>query len=86
MLACAGDAALYKDLLRKAHGNEVVAKSWMKEICGHDGGACSDTLIAASETPFPITSHVLMWSDSSRSGGSPWCKHAADDHLSTLEL
>lgn len=51
MLTCAGDAALYKDLLRKAHGNEMVAKSWMKEICGHDGGTCSDTLIAASEAP-----------------------------------
>ncbi|CAL5219472.1 g1307 [Coccomyxa viridis] len=47
-----GDAALYKDLLRKAHGNEMVAKSWMKEICGHDGGTCSDTLIAARYSSF----------------------------------
>ena len=53
VLLCAGDAALYKDLLRKAHGNEVVAKSWLKEICGHEIGTCSDTLIAASEAPLP---------------------------------
>ena len=58
LLTSAGDAALYKDLLRKAHGNEMVAKSWMKEICGHDGGTCSDALIAASEPPLPAPSHM----------------------------
>ena len=67
----AGDAALYKDLLRKAHGNEVLAKSWMKEICGHDGGACSDTLIAASKPPLPHS-----FSCTSRSSQQPQLLHA----------
>ena len=62
MLTCAGDAALYKDLLRKAHGNEFVAKTWMKEICGHDGGTCSETLIAASKPHLPIPSHMQITS------------------------
>jgi hypothetical protein len=58
MLCWAGDAALYSDLLRKAHGNETVAKSWMKEICGHDGGSFSETLIAAS-APF-VLQHLCL--------------------------
>ena len=54
--AVAGDAALYKDLLRKAHGNEAVAKSWMREICGHDVSSPTESLIAArmSHSPAPI--------------------------------
>lgn len=63
MVPCAADAALYKDLLRKAHGNEIVAKSWMKEICGHDCGSISDTLIAASECPllFSPANNSVSW-------------------------
>ncbi len=46
---CAGDEGLYRDLLRKAHGDEHLARKWLTIICGHGSEGPSDLIAAASK-------------------------------------
>lgn len=55
---CAGDEGLYRDLLRKAHGDEQLARKWLRTICGHDSEGPSD-LISASELLLFSQMHAL---------------------------
>ncbi|EIE24426.1 U-box-domain-containing protein [Coccomyxa subellipsoidea C-169] len=47
-----GDEGLYKDLLRKAHGDEQLAKRWLSAICGHGNEGTSDLIAAARVVSF----------------------------------
>jgi hypothetical protein len=48
---CTGDEGLYRDLLRKAHGDEQLARRWLSTICGHGNEGPSDLIAAASKPP-----------------------------------
>ncbi|CAL8467415.1 g6953 [Coccomyxa elongata] len=47
-----GDESLYRDLLRKAHGDEQLARKWLSTICGHGSKGPSDLIAAARVVSF----------------------------------
>ena len=40
----AEDESLFRDLLRKARGDEALARRWLRDICGTDRAAPADTI------------------------------------------
>ena len=62
-MGVAEDESLFRDLVRKARGDEALARRWLRDICGTDRPLPADTIPAPRAYP-PLPSDAQDAEDS----------------------